>query len=249
MTKRVLAALGLTLLMVGQSLAADISFTSAIEQGAFSSLSKEAGVALAYKNVAPPHPLGITGFDIGVEAEAVDINKESTYWKAAFNNDAPSYLVLPKLRIRKGLPFGIDIGGMYSNVSNTNVQLYGAEVSKSILDGGAATPALGVRATYTRLAGLKDLDIQTYGVDASIGKGFLFLTPYAGAGYLWINSKATGDLQRLATVAGAPLRAEKLSQGRVFAGLEIKPLPLVRITGEFEYALRPIYSLKAAIGF
>jgi hypothetical protein len=249
MTKRVLAVLGLILLVAGQSLAADISFTTAIGQSDFSSLSKEAGVALAYRNVAPPHPLGVTGFDIGVEAEAVDINKESAYWKAAFNNDAPSYLVLPKLRVRKGLPFGIDVGGMYSNVSDSNIQLYGAEVSKSILDGGAASPALGVRATYTRLAGLNDLDIQTYGVDASIGKGILFLTPYAGAGYLWIKSKATGDLQRLATAAGTPLREEKLSQGRVFAGVEIKPLPLVRITGEFEYALRPIYSLKASIGF
>ena len=249
MTKRILAAIGLTLLVAGQSPAADINFTSAIGQSTFNSLSKEAGVALAYKNVAPPHPLGITGFDVGVEMEAVDINKESAYWKAAFNQNAPSYLVFPKLRVRKGLPFGIDIGGMYSNVSNTNVQLYGAEVSKAILEGGAVTPALSVRGTYTRLTGVKDLDIQTYGVDASIGKGFLFLTPYAGAGYLWIDSKATGDLQRLATAAGAPLRAEKLSQGRVFAGLEIKPLPLVRITGEFEYALRPIYSLKAAVGF
>ncbi|MBT0652654.1 hypothetical protein [Geomobilimonas luticola] len=246
---RVLAVLVLTLLVSGQALGADIGFTSAISQGAFNSLSKEAGVALAYKNVAPPHPLGVTGFDIGVEAEAVDINKESAYWNAAFNNDAPSYLVLPKLRVRKGLPFGIDVGGMYSNVPDSNIQLYGAEVSKSILDGGAATPALGVRATYTRLAGLNDLDIQTYGVDASIGKGILFLTPYVGGGYLWVNSKASGDLQRLATAAGAPLRAEKLSLGRVFAGVEIKPFPLFRITGEFEYAIRPIYSLKAAIGF
>lgn len=249
MRKTTIAAICMAVLISGQALASDIGFVQAISQGAFSSLSKEAGVALAYKNTAPPHSLGVTGFDAGVELSAVDINPESTYWKEAFGKNAPSYLFLPKLRVRKGLPLGIDVGVMYSNLSNTNIQLYGAEVSKSILEGGVVMPALGIRGTYTKLAGVNDLDLQTFGVDASIGKGILFITPYAGAGYLWIDSKASGNLQKLATAAGAPLKSEKISQGRVFAGVEIKPLPLVRIVGEFEYALRPIYSVKAAVGF
>lgn len=250
MRKIVVAAICMALLIPGQALAAAIDFgASTLTQGEFASLSKEAGVALAFKNTAPPHPLGVTGFEAGIEVSAADINNESAYWKKAFNQDAPSYLVLPKLRVRKGLPFGIDVGAMYSNLSNTNIQLYGAEVSKAILEGGVAMPALGVRGTYTKLAGVNDLDLQTLGVDVSIGKGILFLTPYAGAGYLWIDSKASGNLQKIATAAGSPIKAEKISQARFFAGLEIKPLPLMRIVGEFEYALRPIYSLKAAVGF
>jgi hypothetical protein len=251
MLKRIIIAVSL-LMIAGAANAADLSFISGLAQGQFKDLSKEAGAALSYKNLAPAAPLGLTGFDIGVEVTAVDINSGSVYWQAAFNNnpnDVPSLLYIPKIRARKGLPFGIDIGVMYSKVPDSNVQLYGGEISKAILDGTAATPALGVRATYTKLAGVNDIDLQTVGVDASISKGIFFLTPYAGVGGVWTDSKAKGNLQALSTSAGIPLAEEKIWQPRYFAGLEIKPFPFGRIVGEAEYMNRPIYSLKVAIGF
>lgn len=225
--------------------AADISFLTPISQDEFKSLSKQAGAALGYRNMAPAAPLGITGFDIGAEVSAVSINKDSSYWSSAFGNDAPSYLIIPKVRARKGLPFGIDVGAMYSYVPDSNIKLYGAELSKAIFDGSAATPAVGVRATYTKLAGVDDLKLQTYGIDASISKGFLFITPYAGAGMLWINSEAKGNLKTVAPT----LTKENITVPRVFGGLVITPFPLLGITAEAEYAERPIYSLKAAISF
>lgn len=234
---------------VSPAQAADISFSTAISQSAFKSLSKEAGAALGYRNLAPAAPLGLTGFDVGVEASAISIDKNSTYWSAAFKNDAPSFLVIPKIRARKGLPFGIDVGALYSYVPGSNVKLFGAELSKSILDGTMATPAVGVRGTYTKLTGVNDLGLQTYGIDASISKGLLFLTPYAGAGMMWVNSEAKGNLQKLATLASTPLKKETISIPRVFGGLKISPMPLFGITLEAEYAARPIYSLKAAISF
>ena len=77
------------------------------------------------------------------------------YWQKAFGGDAPSYLYLPKIRVRKGLPLGIDIGAMYSYVPDSNIKLYGFEISKAILEGSMATPAVGIRATYTKLAGVE----------------------------------------------------------------------------------------------
>lgn len=224
--------------------AADIGFISAIGQGTFRSLSKEAGMALAYRVGTPPQPLGTTGFDAGIELSLIDIG--SSYWNEAFRgNSHPDYIVLPKLRVRKGLPFGIDIGGMYANASNTNIQLYGAELNKSFFDGNALFPTLALRGSYTKLAGVNDLDIQTVGLDATIGKGIFILTPYAGGGAVWIDSKVAGNLKTLAPV----LKNEQIWQPRVFAGVEIKPIPLVRVLVEAEYALRPIYTVKAAIGF
>lgn len=232
-------------LAVSPVLAADISFTKVINQDDFKSLSKEAGAALGYRNMAPAAPLGITGFDIGAEVSAISIDKNTTRWSSAFNNDAPSYLVIPKIRARKGLPLGIDIGAMYSYVPGSNIKLYGAELSKSILDGSVATPAVGIRGTYTKLAGVNDLNLQTYGIDASVSKGFLIVTPYAGAGMMWISSEAKGNLKTLVST----LEKETISVPRVFGGLVISPLPLFGITVEAEYAVRPIYSLKAAISF
>ena len=124
----VLAAL---MLAVSPAVAADINFSgSSINQSEFKSLTKEAGAALGYRNLVPAAPLGITGFDIGVEATVMSINENSTYWKAAFSQDAPAYLAVPKIRVRKGLPFGIDVGAIYSYVPDSNVKLYGAELSK-----------------------------------------------------------------------------------------------------------------------
>ena len=156
-------------------------------------------------------------------------------------------LVLPKIRIQKGLPFGVDVGAMYSYLPGSNIKLFGAEVSYAILEGSVATPALKVRGTYTKLTGVNDLAFQTSGIDASISKGFLLLTPYAGAGMVRIDSKPQGDLQRLSTLAGSPLTEEKIWQSRYFVGLKISPMPLFGVTAEVEYSKRPAYSLKAAI--
>lgn len=245
MKKFLVLALSLALLGGTQAMARDISFGRGLDQGSFRTLSKEAGAAISFKNVAPAEPLGILGFDAGIEVSAAQIHDDSGYWEAAFGEDAPAFLLLPKLRVRKGLPLSIDVGAMYSYVPGSNIRLYGVEVSKAILDGTAATPALGIRGTYTRLSGVDDLDLQTAGVDASISKGFLFLTPYAGGGAVWINSKAQGNLR-----AFSPgLETENIWQPRVFAGLQVSPLPLLGFTIEAEYQERPIYSFKAALSF
>ena len=252
MKKLVVAAAGALLVLgAGLAQAKDISFVQGLAQDQFKGLSKEVGIALAYKNVAPPVPLGITGFDAGVELSFIDIKKESAYWQSAFGKDAPGYLYYPRIRVRKGLPFGIDVGAMYSYVPDSNVKLFGVELSKAILEGGVTMPALGVRATYTKLAGVGDLDLQTVGVDASISKGFLIVTPYAGAGLVWIDSDANGALKAgtLPGVGTVALKEEKFWTPRGFAGVKVTPFPLFAVTAEVEYAVRPIYSLKAAVNF
>lgn len=246
MLRRMAIAAALVVLCAGQAPAnTDISFVQGITQDAFKSFCREAGSAVSYKNVAPAAPLGITGFDIAAEATVVDIRKDAAYWQAATGSNAPSVYVIPKVRARKGLPFGIDVGVMYSKLPDSNIQLYGAELSKALLEGGAVSPALGVRATYTRLAGVGDLDLQTVGLDASLSKGFLIFTPYLGGGAVWIDGKAKGNLQALAPT----LKEEKFWQERVFGGVKIAPLPFFNVTAEVEYSGVATYSLRAAIGF
>ncbi len=254
MLRRIAIAAALVLLCAGQAPAnTDISFVQGITQGAFKSFSREVGSAISYKNVAPAAPLGITGFDIAAEVTFVDIRKDAAYWRAATGNNAPSVYAIPKVRLRKGLPFGIDVGVMYSKVPDSNIQLYGAEIAKALLEGSPVSPALGVRATYTRLAGVGYLDLQTVGLDASLSKGFFILTPYVGGGAVWIDGKAKGRLASdpafIAVNGGAPLKTEKFWQERVFGGVKISPLPLFNVTAEVEYSGVTTYSLRAAIGF
>jgi hypothetical protein len=250
MKKIAIFAACLSLLIAGQSLANDLSFNAGLTQDEFKDLSNDAVAALSYKNTAPAAPLGIAGFDIGIEGTYVEISTENNnYWDKAFSDDPPSMLVIPKIRARKGLPVGIDIGAMYAGDPGSNIKLYGAEVSYAFLEGSVATPALGVRGTYTKLSGVDDLDFQTAGIDISISKGFAIITPYAGAGMVYFDSKAKGNLQSLSTLAGSPLGEEKMWQPRYFAGLEISPIPLFGVTVEVEYLNSPVYSLKLALSF
>jgi len=240
-----------SIVITGQALAKDINFNEGLTQVDFNDLSKEAVALLSYKNMAPAAPLGITGFDIGLESSFVSISTgKNNYWEKAFEGDAPSMLAAPRLRVRKGLPMGIDLGAMYSTLPGSNIKLYGGELSYAILEGSVATPALGVRGTFTKLTGVEDLDYSTTGIDISISKGFVIVTPYGGAGMVYFNSKAKGDLQTLSTALnGTPLSNEKKWQPRYFAGLKISPAPLFGITAEMEYLNRPVYSLKVALSF
>lgn len=237
-------------LTAGQAMARDIQFNSGLTQSSFKDLSKEAGAAISYKNMSPAEPLGITGFDVGLEGSFVSISTDNNnYWQKAFNNDAPSMLILPKIRVQKGLPFNVDVGAMYSYLPGSNIKLFGAEVGYALLEGSVATPALKLRGSYTKLTGVNDLDLHTAGVDASISKGFLMLTPYAGVGTFYTSSSATGGLQALSIQAGTPLDDVNIWQTRYFIGAKLSPFPLFAITGEVEYSNRPVYSLKAAISF
>ena len=243
MKKKFLLLTALLVMTAANAFAWNIHLPAGYGQGEFKDLTTELGSAIAYRNLAPPAPLGITGFDVAVQASAISIDSESAYWKRATGSDAPGYIGYPSLRVRKGLPLGIDVGAMFTYVYGSDIQVYGAEISKAILEGSVVSPAVGVRATYTRLAGINDVSLQTAGFDASISKGFLFLTPYAGAGMLWIDGKYDGN------TAGVVLKGESMWQPRGFVGIKISPLPLFGITAEVEYAARPIYSLKVGLSF
>src|SRR5882762_777846 len=166
--------------------AADISKIDQLTQDDFHKLSQDLGAALSYKPLIPTAPLGITGFDLGLAVTATSIKNSDVLQKAGAGDH--STLPVPSLRVHKGLPFGVDVGAMVGAVPGTNVRLYGAEVRYAIVSGGATTPAIGIRGSYTKLTGVDQLDFNTKGVDLSISKGFLMFTPYAGVGKVWAAS-------------------------------------------------------------
>src|SRR5712691_7574479 len=190
--------------------AGDLNQIQALSQAQFRALSEDLGAALSYKPLTPTTPLGITGFDLGIAATVTKLQNSSAF-TAAGGGDHSSVIV-PSLRLNKGLPFDIDVGLMYSSVPGTNIRLVGGELRYAIVSGGAAMPAIGVRGSYTKLTGVDQLDFDTKGLDLSISKGFLMFTPYAGVGKVWASS----------TPNGVPaLSKESLSLNKVFVGANL----------------------------
>lgn len=216
-------------------------FTGTVQQQQqnFKDLSKEIGFGLSYFPMAPAEPLGILGFDIGVEATALDINEDKPYWKQM--GDFPGMLPIPRLHVQKGLPFGIDIGAIYSSIPSTNISLWGGELKWAFLKGGITTPAVALRGTYTKLNGVNNLDLNTMGYDISISKGFAIFTPYAGVGQVKIESDPKN-------IPGNPLTKESITETKYFAGLKVG-LGLVNMVAEADFAEIPAYSLKLGVGF
>lgn len=224
----------------------DIKFSTGMTQDLFKKFSEEIGVALSYKPVSPAEPYGITGFDVGLELSA--INVDDKYWNQAVKNqDVPGYVLIPKLHAIKGLPFGIDVGAVYSQVPGSNIKYYGGEIKYAILEGSAVTPAVAVRGTFTKLAGVEELDLSTYGAEATVSKGFgvgVKLTPYAGAGVNWI--KSTPQSYAKNTLG---LKEESFAKTKLYVGARFNIL-LLSVTAEAEYnTVTPVYSLKAGLSF
>ena len=214
--------------------------SSGYTQDEFKELSETIGLLISYKPLAPAEPLGILGFDIGLEVTAVDVDQDKSFLQEAVSDqNPPSYFIFPKLHAQKGLPFGIDLGVVYAKIQGSNIGLIGGEAKWAILKGSVATPAMAVRGSYTSLIGVGDLDLSTYGIDLSASKGFGFLTPYIGVGQVWIQSQENTPL---------PLSDEKLSRTKGFAGLKLKLL-LLSLVAEAEFSKVPSYTLRANVSF
>jgi hypothetical protein len=178
-------------------------------QQLFHSLTQDLGAALTYRSLSPATPLGITGFDVGVDASVTRL--ASTAFGTA-SNSVTSVLPVARLRAQKGLPFDFDVGLSYTHVPGSNLSLWGGEVRYAVLSGGLLEPAVAVRGTYSRLNGINQLDFDTKGFDISVSKGFVGFTPYGGVGRVWAN----------ATPRNVPLlAAESVGLNKIFVGVNI----------------------------
>ncbi len=191
-----------------------------LTQAEFAKLSKDFTAAGSYKSVSPAEPLGIVGFDIGVEVTSTKMEHGDIWKKAGADN---STIYLPKVHVHKGLPFGIDIGASLSAVPGSDIKLGGAEIKYAILEGGVALPAIAVRAAATRLFGVDELDMNTRSVELLVSKGFLNVTPYAGVGKVW--GTLTPDF--------AELTKETPTANKVFAGVNFN-LGIANLATEFD---------------
>jgi hypothetical protein len=201
-------------------------------QTAFKTFSEDLGAALSYKAVTPPAPLGITGFDLGLEVTSTKMRNLDIATGGSNN------LPVPKLHVYKGLPMGFDIGAVYSAVPSSNVKYYGAEVRYALMEGGVALPAVGMRGAFTKLTGVDKLSLDNKSLDISISKGFVMFTPYAGAGIVWTTS----------TPNGIPsLTKESFQQTKLFIGGNLN-LGLANLAVEADKT-GSANSVSAKIGF
>ncbi len=221
--------------------AKDIQLDPSLVQDEFHQFVQEFGTALWFNPMAPAETLGVLGFDVSIESTFTDVSDEKSYWKKIFaNQETYSYIPAPRLHVQKGLPFNIDIGAMYLAVPDSNIKLWGIEAKYSFIEGSVINPAISIRGSYSRLAGVSDLTMDTKSVDLLISKGFLMFTPYAGVSMVQISGSENSDKVTLANVD----ETEK----RFLLGLQLSLFPLI-INAEASFGEVPQYGLKFGMRF
>ena len=212
----------------------------ALSQNEFHSLAEDLGAALSYKPLAPATPLGFPGFEVGVGVTGTKLKHQDLFVRASNDGDFPSTLVVPTVRAAVGLPWDFTASGTYSSVPKTGMKLYGAALSYAFVPGNTLLPALGVRASYTKMNGVDQLDFDTAGIDGSISKGIAFVTPYIGGGRIWANA---------APSSATPLRAESFWLNKVYGGLDFK-LTIVHLAFEYDRTGEAnSYGVKLSLSF
>lgn len=210
-----------------------------LSQSEFRQLSEDLGAAASSKVYTPSAPLGITGFDLAVNLTATSMQHHDIIQRAS-SSSVPSTFPLVQVRAMKGLPWDIDVGASYVYVPGTDIKVFGGEVRYAIVSGGIVMPAVSLRGSYTRMSGIDQLDLDTKGVDISVSKQILLVTPYAGAGYVHVTSTPKG-------VAG--LGEERFGYPKLFAGVRAS-LGVVAFTAEVDKTGDTLsYGVRFGIGF
>ncbi len=216
----------------------DFDIQPGATQGDFRSVVKDIAAILNSKSLTPAENYGITGFGLGAYASYLE-TEDPKAWQRLTGEDIDQIGVVG-LVAQKGLPLGIDVGASYSWVPQADAKMFGAEVRYALVEGGVATPAVGLRGSYSHLSGIDQLDYDSYGADLSISKGIGPLTPYAGIGHVWSKFKVDQD--------GVALDREKIDSMRYFVGVRLAAL--VGITPEYErIGKRDVFNLRFGVSF
>ncbi|HEX6929894.1 MAG TPA: hypothetical protein VF267_11615 [Gammaproteobacteria bacterium] len=215
----------------------DLDNLEVLSQAQFRLLAEDLSGVLGYKGLQPAEPYGVIGFGFGLETSVVQIESDAAWRQAGV--DASS-VPMARLAVTKGLPLGFDVGGFISTAPGTGLKNYGAQLRYALVEGGVATPAIGIRAAVTRLQGVDELDFDTRSLDISVSKGFGPATPYAGYGRIWADA-TPGAITGLAP--------EDITANRAFAGVRFSFVILEFVLEADRVGDTTGYSAKLGFGF
>jgi hypothetical protein len=154
-------------------------------QARFESLMIELGHLTAPVFLSPAESLGLNGFAIGFVGSVAPIKGGEAYWTEVTEGKPASAVFIPRVHIRKGLPFSFEVGTQLAYIPESQMFVVGAELKWSLNEGFYYVPDVAVRVSINHTVGPKEFELTTGGWDLSISHSFglggmVTLTPYAG---------------------------------------------------------------------
>jgi hypothetical protein len=177
---------------------------------AFAKLINQYAAAIAPTAMHSARTTGFGSFHLSFEGAFTSIDNGASYWKdgtrgpqdasdkkfSIRNNDPASMLQVYSIKIRKGFPFGLEVGAQVGTMGQSNIVTGGADVRMSLLEGfrkGALgiLPDLAAGGGVRTISGTPQFNLTVASFDLQISKNLPvgdsnILIPYVGFQQLWI---------------------------------------------------------------
>lgn len=158
------------------------------DDDAYRSVMTEFAGSMIPPVLVPGGTRGVRGIYVGFETWITGIDSEEDYWHRAVEGDGggadttrsrfvDSVLVWGRFNVRKGLPFGFELGTNIAYLANTSYWSLGAEIRWSIFegfrDGVGWIPDLAVRGAVQTLIGDGEFNVTVPSFDIILSEPFV----------------------------------------------------------------------------
>jgi len=166
--------------------------TGTVDVSGFKDWAGELGVAMAPRFLGPATTLGSMGFEVSLEVGLATIHGGRDYWKGAAS-DPGNVLVTNQVRIRKGLPYSLQMSGLVTHLFESDLWGIGLEVGGAVVEGFRYVPDLSLQTSVGTLLGAGDLAMLQVGLGVIASKtfnvaGLFTVAPYAGYHLIYVNA-------------------------------------------------------------
>lgn len=161
----------------------------------FKSLVTEYGIMTAPTFNEPAETLGSKGFETGIVYSFYSVGKDSDAWAGTFGNTAQSSAHLINIKVRKGLPASMETGANFTYLFGSHMFVMGGQFKVAILEGINILPDIAVRASFNKLFGSSQVNLNSITLDAMISydfsiSGMMAIAPYFGYSFTRITASS-----------------------------------------------------------
>ncbi len=175
------------------------------DQEAWRRLMSQLGGAIAPPILIPADTTGHRKFRLEFETKVTDIDQDADYWRRGTEGDGDPVgenrsvdraLTWSRIALRKGIPFGLQLGVSAGRIYRTGLWLWGGEVTWSLFEGFREDwygwiPDLAVRGAIQTATGDADFGLTVPTLDIVLSKPITIastvtVTPIVGIQFAWI---------------------------------------------------------------
>ncbi|HEX2677648.1 MAG TPA: hypothetical protein VHM19_13435 [Polyangiales bacterium] len=160
-----------------------------IDNEAFERLVSQLAVAVSPPVTSGAATIGPAGFYVGVSGAITPISM-SYVWRngtvgdgrSGMNKSPDGELLWNRLSVRKGLPFGLEVGTSVGRGFDTSMWVLSAEAKWAVLEGFHSGlghfPDLAVRGVLSSTVGARQLSLRTNAFDVTLSKPYVVAQSY-----------------------------------------------------------------------